>query len=106
MTNTNVIYDILWSIWTRLENFESARCKILKLFFVKSCSVIEMCITNLKCSIYPRETLLEIVGKHTDPVWQVRWQKDDLDNNLNFFSISSDGRVVSWTLIKVIWKHW
>lgn len=40
-------------------------------------------------------------GKHTDPVWEVRWQKDDLDNNLNFFSISSDGRVTAWTLIKV-----
>ena len=40
-------------------------------------------------------------GKHTDPVWQVRWQKDDLDGNLNFFSISSDGRVVCWTLVKV-----
>ncbi|XP_006814057.1 dynein intermediate chain 2, ciliary-like [Saccoglossus kowalevskii] len=39
-------------------------------------------------------------GKHTDPVWQVAWQKDDLDNNLNFFSVSSDGRVVSWTLVK------
>ncbi|XP_067938269.1 dynein intermediate chain 2, ciliary-like isoform X3 [Watersipora subatra] len=39
-------------------------------------------------------------GKHTDPVWQVRWQKDDLDNNLNFYSISSDGRVVQWTLVK------
>ena len=51
-----------------------------------------------------RILFLEISGKHTDPVWQVRWQKDDLDNNLNFFSISSDGRVVSWTLIKVIWK--
>ena len=31
----------------------------------------------------------------------MRWQKDDLDNNLNFFSVSSDGRVVSWTLVKV-----
>uniref|UniRef100_A0A8C5CQI0 Dynein axonemal intermediate chain 1 n=1 Tax=Gadus morhua TaxID=8049 RepID=A0A8C5CQI0_GADMO len=40
-------------------------------------------------------------GKHTDPVWQVRWQNDDMDNNHNFYSISSDGRVVSWTLIKV-----
>ena len=40
-------------------------------------------------------------GKHTDPVWQVRWQKDDLDNNLNFYSVSSDGRVVQWTLVKV-----
>ncbi|XP_069476179.1 dynein axonemal intermediate chain 1 [Ambystoma mexicanum] len=39
-------------------------------------------------------------GKHTDPVWQVKWQKDDMDNNLNFFSVSSDGRVVSWTLVK------
>ncbi|XP_067101066.1 dynein, axonemal, intermediate chain 1, paralog 2 [Osmerus mordax] len=39
-------------------------------------------------------------GKHTDPVWQVRWQKDDMDNNHNFFSVSSDGRVVSWTLVK------
>ncbi|KAK9529339.1 hypothetical protein VZT92_013441 [Zoarces viviparus] len=39
-------------------------------------------------------------GKHTDPVWQVRWQKDDMDNNRNFYSVSSDGRVVSWTLVK------
>ncbi|CAF4589823.1 unnamed protein product [Rotaria sp. Silwood1] len=39
-------------------------------------------------------------GKHTDPVWQVCWQKDDLDNNLNFYSVSSDGRVVCWTLVK------
>ncbi|XP_029437188.1 dynein intermediate chain 1, axonemal [Rhinatrema bivittatum] len=39
-------------------------------------------------------------GKHTDPVWQVKWQKNDMDNNLNFYSVSSDGRVVSWTLIK------
>lgn len=36
-------------------------------------------------------------------VWmfQVKWQKDDMDNNLNFFSVSSDGRIVSWTLVKV-----
>ncbi|XP_039731621.1 dynein axonemal intermediate chain 1 [Pteropus medius] len=40
-------------------------------------------------------------GKHTDPVWQVKWQKDDMDNNLNFFSVSSDGRIVSWTLVKL-----
>lgn len=39
-------------------------------------------------------------GKHMDPVWQVKWQKDDLDSNHNFFSVSSDGRVVSWTLVK------
>ncbi|XP_060892967.1 dynein intermediate chain 2, ciliary-like [Labrus mixtus] len=39
-------------------------------------------------------------GKHTDPVWQVCWQNDDMENNHNFYSVSSDGRVVSWTLIK------
>ncbi|XP_076005755.1 dynein, axonemal, intermediate chain 1, paralog 2 [Genypterus blacodes] len=39
-------------------------------------------------------------GKHTDPVWQVSWQKDDMDNNHSFCSVSSDGRVVSWTLFK------
>ncbi|XP_061900038.1 dynein axonemal intermediate chain 1-like [Entelurus aequoreus] len=36
-------------------------------------------------------------GKHSDPVWQVRWQKD---NSLNFYSVSCDGRVVSWTIMK------
>ncbi|KAI9017369.1 WD40-repeat-containing domain protein [Gaertneriomyces semiglobifer] len=41
-----------------------------------------------------------IQGKHADPVWQVCWQKDDLDGNANFFSISSDGRVTQWTLLK------
>eukprot|EP00795_Rhopilema_esculentum_P006475 gene6476-11928_t len=39
-------------------------------------------------------------GKHTDPVWQVKWQKDDLDGNLNFFSVSADGRVVQWIIVK------
>ncbi|XP_041317777.1 dynein intermediate chain 1, axonemal [Pyrgilauda ruficollis] len=39
-------------------------------------------------------------GKHTEPVWQVKWQKDDMDGNSNFFSVSSDGRIVSWTLVK------
>jgi len=31
----------------------------------------------------------------------VKWQKDNLDGNLNFYSIASDGRVVAWTIIKV-----
>lgn len=44
-------------------------------------------------------------GKHTDPVWEVRWQKDDLDGNLNFYSVSSDGRVVVWTIIKSELHH-
>jgi dynein intermediate chain 1, axonemal len=43
-------------------------------------------------------------GKHSDPVWQVRWQKDDLDGNMNFYSVSSDGRICKWTLLKVIYS--
>ena len=38
--------------------------------------------------------------KHTDPVWQVRWNTDENLKNLNFYSISSDGRVTNWTLMK------
>lgn len=39
-------------------------------------------------------------GKHTDPVWQVRWQEEELGKDLNFFSISSDGQVASWYMSK------
>jgi len=39
-------------------------------------------------------------AKHTDPVWQVRWQSDDAAKNLSFYSISSDGRVTNWILMK------
>jgi len=39
-------------------------------------------------------------AKHTDPVWQIRWNCDENIKNLNFYSISSDGRVTNWTLMK------
>eukprot|EP00755_Sulcionema_specki_P030595 Sspe_Gene.18618::Locus_6706_Transcript_1_1_Confidence_1.000_Length_2159::g.18618::m.18618/K10409/DNAI1; dynein intermediate chain 1, axonemal len=38
-------------------------------------------------------------GKHTDPVWQVCWSRDD-HKNLSFYSVSSDGRVTQWVLSK------
>ena len=31
---------------------------------------------------------------------QVKWAKDDIDGYLNFFSISGDGRVSNWTIVK------
>lgn len=40
------------------------------------------------------------VGKHTDPVWQVRWQEDDMSKSLMFYSVSTDGRVAVWTVTK------
>lgn len=39
-------------------------------------------------------------GKHTDPVWQVLWQPDEMGKDLNFFSVSSDGRVANWVMTK------
>ena len=32
-------------------------------------------------------------GKHTDPVWQVVWQEEDIAKELNFFSISRFGPI-------------
>lgn len=39
-------------------------------------------------------------GKHSDPVWQIHWQKSDLGKELNFYSISSDGIVANWCMSK------
>lgn len=44
-------------------------------------------------------------GKHTDPVWEVSWQEEDLAKSLSFFSVSSDGRVTLWTLGKSALEH-
>lgn len=38
-------------------------------------------------------------GKHTEPVWQVCWQRTD-SHELEFCSVSSDGRVTLWTVSK------
>jgi len=35
-------------------------------------------------------------GKHSDPVWEVKWARDDGTKDLNFYSVSSDGRVRGW----------
>ena len=44
-------------------------------------------------------------GKHRDVVWQVKWVKDNLDGYLNFFSISGDGRVTNWTIVRTTLRH-
>ena len=31
---------------------------------------------------------------------QIKWTPDDLDNYLNFYSVSGDGQVTNWTLVK------
>ena len=67
-------------------------------------------------------------GKHKDVVWQVgqkiltvhkstqqlalclylkvKWAPDNLDGYLNFYSVSADGRVTNWTLVKTgLWYN-
>lgn len=44
-------------------------------------------------------------GKHTDVVWQVKWVRDNLEGYLNFYSVSGDGRVTSWTIVKTCLWH-
>ena len=39
-------------------------------------------------------------GKHSDPVWQVRWHDNGCAKEFNFYSISSDGKVANWTMSK------
>lgn len=40
-----------------------------------------------------------ITQKHTDIVWEVQWAKDLDDGDLNFYSISGDGKVNQWVLL-------
>lgn len=41
-----------------------------------------------------------MTGHHSDPVWQVSWQGKEIGKDLNFYSISSDGAVMNWSLSK------
>ena len=48
----------------------------------------------------PTHKSTAVTGKHTDPVWQVAWQTDDLEKRHNFYSVSADGYVRAWTMVK------
>ena len=39
-------------------------------------------------------------GKHRDVVWKVKWAPDNLDGYQNFYSISGDGRVTNWIIVR------
>eukprot|EP00903_Cladosiphon_okamuranus_P013687 g12746.t1 len=39
-------------------------------------------------------------GKHTDPVWQVQWVNKGVERGETLVSISTDGRVVEWSMKK------
>lgn len=41
-----------------------------------------------------------VPGKHSDPVWKVKWIKRGADRDETLVSISTDGRVTQWSLKK------
>ena len=43
-------------------------------------------------------------GKHSDPVWSVRWAPA-AGGTPAFYSVAGDGRVVLWTLAKAGLQH-
>jgi dynein intermediate chain 1 len=61
----------------------------------------EVAVYNLQSKdVNPVYKSSSSLGKHVDPTWHVSWQKDDLDDNMNFASVSSDGKVKQWVLMK------
>ena len=60
--------------------------------------VYDIRIKNPKANPIYRSTVH--TKKHMDHVWQVCWQNDESGKQPCFYSISSDGRVTSWTLMK------
>lgn len=39
-------------------------------------------------------------GKHLDLVWEIKWGLDMPDGEINFYSMSGDGRVFNWVLMQ------
>ena len=64
-------------------------------FYDGSVAVYDLHSTDISIPTFKSTAL---TGKHSDPVWQIKWQPDDLEKHKNFYSVSSDGRVTSWTL--------
>jgi len=57
-------------------------------------------VFDVKGSGAPMYQATAKTGKHSDPVWGVAWQSDELQKSLQFCSISTDGSVILWTLAK------
>lgn len=41
-----------------------------------------------------------VQGKHSECVWEVKWGPNMQDGEINFFTISSDGKVFNWVLMQ------
>ena len=67
-----------------------------------------MCIFDVKSKATASSPIMESVsgvgavsgGKHSDPVWRVKWLDRGQDHDEPLITISSDGRVVQWSISK------
>ena len=66
-------------------------------FYDGSVAIYDLLVKSADMPIY-KSTAKS--GKHHDPVWEIKWQKKDMDDNLNFLTTSTDGRVTQWTVTK------
>jgi hypothetical protein len=71
-----------------------------KIYIIQgSVAVYDLLDKEIKTDKYkmsPKNTI-----KHVEPVWQIKWQKNDIDDYPNFCTISSDGSVLIWTIKNV-----
>lgn len=52
---------------------------------------------NVKEPIYISNS---VSGKHAECVWEIKWGPDMTDGEINFYTISSDGKVFNWVLMQ------
>ncbi|EEB19823.1 dynein intermediate chain 1, axonemal, putative [Pediculus humanus corporis] len=49
---------------------------------------------------FPQHRSNSVNKKHCDAVWQVEWGANMQDGEVNFFSVSADGKVCNWVLMQ------
>lgn len=60
-----------------------------------------VCVYNLQVGTKEAVYVSQGVnGKHSEAVWEIKWGEDMHDGEINFYSLSSDGRVFNWVLMQ------
>lgn len=55
-------------------------------------------VYNLQSTLEP--LYMSKGGKHSECVWEIKWGKDMVDGEINFYSVSGDGRVFNWVMMQ------
>lgn len=63
------------------------------------CPTSQSCHVLFLCMLYSSSFYKRLSACVVTPL-QVRWQAEDVASDMSFFSVSSDGRVASWSLSK------